>query len=43
MGGLYHRVKVKVRGQLCEVGSLLPPLHELQELNSGGQAYSASP
>lgn len=42
MRGLYHRVQVKVREQLCSVGSLLPPLHELHELNLGGQANYAS-
>lgn len=36
-----YSVHVEVRGELCGVDSLLP-LHELQALNSGHQAYIAS-
>lgn len=38
----YYRVCVEVRGHLCELGSLLPPLHGIHGSNPGLQACVVS-
>lgn len=36
-GPMSHGTHVEIKGQLCEIGSLLPPLHRLQGSNPGHQ------